>query len=160
MIAPLTNRRLVGIPQLLYAAGHANERIRYDSGHAAFDRGGDFALAATLAVGALESAIATAVPVVPGLVGAADARPAILVPRQDTLTAGQVRRFCDAGWDGRAVSVRPWYACGTPLRETRGVCLCLTGDRGRCQNAGEERPRLRAGRAEGLVDRDRWPPRR
>jgi hypothetical protein len=36
--------------------------------------------------------------------------------------------------------------------------LCLTGDRGRCQNAGEERPRLRAARAEDLAYRDRWPP--
>ena len=50
---------------------------------------------------------------------------------------------------------RSRYACGTARRENRGVCSCLTGDRGRCQNAGEERPRLRAAWAEGLVHRDR-----
>src|SRR5262245_60222664 len=49
------------------------------------------------------------------------------------------------------LGVRLGYAEGVRLG---CVCLCLTGDRGPCQNAGEGRPRLRAARAEDFVQRD------
>ena len=77
------------------------------SGRGALDIG---VVAVALTVGPLEGAIATAVGAGARLVGTADERPAILVVRQHARAAGQVCRFCDAGWAWRAVPVRPWYA--------------------------------------------------
>jgi hypothetical protein len=56
-----------------------------------------------------------------------------------------IRAFCDVRGGFEPAGVRLGYADGVRLG---CVCLCPTGDRGHCQNAGKERPRLRAARAE------------